>query len=289
MTEGRGGALIPLHPLSLGDILDGGFRILRATARDVMLLTGLILGPLNIVQAFVTRFDANELLTPTGELALGSATIVAIAFTLLATFFVTPLVSGAITWHVIEADRGAMPSWQSSLRHAASRYGRLLGASLLTLLIGLGGAIVIAIPAGALATVFLPLGILIGAVGFIVLAAILIPLLYVVVPAIIVEDIGPVAAVRRSAELIRPDFWRVLGIVIVTGILVGILGSALGFGFQLVSFVAGPFGWVLIAIGSILASLVTTPLIAAIVLLLYVDARIRREGYDIQVLTAPGR
>jgi hypothetical protein len=48
----------------------------------------------------------------------------------------------------------------------------------------------------------------------------------------------------------------------------------------------GDFGWIPAAVGSILAALVSRPIVAIVATLQYYDGRIRTEGYDLQVIAA---
>jgi hypothetical protein len=54
----------------------------------------------------------------------------------------------------------------------------------------------------------------------------------------------------------------------------------------LVHFIGLRWGWPLLALGSILTSLVTTPFVAIAATLLYFDGRIRNEGLDLQIMAA---
>ena len=43
-------------------------------------------------------------------------------------------------------------------------------------------------------------------------------------PAIVVEGLGPVAGLRRSARLLRPRLWPVLGIAVLTYLVAALVG-----------------------------------------------------------------
>jgi hypothetical protein len=45
-----------------------------------------------------------------------------------------------------------------------------------------------------------------------------------------------------------------------------------------------PAGWLLRAAGGVLSAIVTTPFVTAVTVLLYFDARVRREGLDISLM-----
>jgi hypothetical protein len=46
------------------------------------------------------------------------------------------------------------------------------------------------------------------------------------------------------------------------------------------------WGWILLAVGNSLTSLLVTPIIAIIATLQYFDARIRTEAFDLQIIAA---
>jgi hypothetical protein len=106
-----------------------------------------------------------------------------------------------------------------------------------------------------------------------------------VAPAIVVEDLGPIAGVKRSWRLGRKRFWGVVGISVLAGIISSTLGNILGTAPQLVAlFLGGDWAWVLIAIAAVAASMVSAPVVSIVATLLYFDARIRHEGFDLQVM-----
>ena len=109
-----------------------------------------------------------------------------------------------------------------------------------------------------------------------------------VAPAIAVEGLGPIRAMRRSFRLVqapplagarhRPA--------------VGPAGQHGGLGAGRrpdqcwPSWSGCKWGWLLLAVGSILSGLVSTPLVAIIATLVYYDGRIRQEGLDLQIMAA---
>jgi membrane-anchored glycerophosphoryl diester phosphodiesterase (GDPDase) len=121
-------------------------------------------------------------------------------------------------------------------------------------------------------------------------------------PALVLEDLGVVASLRRSWALTRGRFWRTFGVLLVAGILVGIVQQVVGFGVQVVGSLLGfAVGSTLgdggevvaivvtaafVVVGSLLASMVCQPFLAAVTALLYTDARIRKEGFDLALVHA---
>jgi hypothetical protein len=130
----------------------------------------------------------------------------------------------------------------------------------------------------------LALGLLLLLAG--VLCAIALSALYTATaPAIVIDGVGALAGMRRSWQLRRPRFWPTVGAVLLAGLLSAVVGQAittiptvlaLGFG--------GPFAWVIVAASGIVAQLVQVPFLTIFSTLLYFDGRIRREGFDLELL-----
>jgi hypothetical protein len=69
------------------------------------------------------------------------------------------------------------------------------------------------------------LGILIGVMLLVIPGYMLMIAWYVALPVVVVERLGPVASLRRSAELTKGHRWKIFGIIIVIGIVAGIVGA----------------------------------------------------------------
>lgn len=126
-------------------------------------------------------------------------------------------------------------------------------------------------------------------------------------PAIVLEQAGPVRGLGRSAALVgspfRGTFWRVFGIRLLTGLMVGVAGTIIALP---ITFLAGVVLGIASGDGSatgnlfvtqaaanglagLLVGALTAPFSAGVDALLYVDTRIRREGLDVQLIqTAQG-
>ena len=108
-----------------------------------------------------------------------------------------------------------------------------------------------------------------------------------VAPAIVTENLGPIQGLRRSWRLASRRFWPTMGIALLAGFMVSLLGNMVGFVPNVLALVVGlHWGWILLAVGSSITALLTTPLVAIVATLLYFDARIRTEGFDLQVIAA---
>ena len=128
--------------------------------------------------------------------------------------------------------------------------------------------------------------------GGLALVALIIPGIWlfvswtVAVPALLTEDVRGLKALRRSFQLVRGMWWRTFAIFLLGYILAGILSSivsgvVVGIAFAADSPVAE---FAVTALANILGALVSTPFTAAFVTVLYVDLRVRKEGFDLQLL-----
>jgi hypothetical protein len=254
----------PLRPMTVGAQLDGGYDVVRARPRDVLTMTAVFVIPVQLLLAFLNRAALDE-----GNNAVDDAVFRFIADResgVLVPFLNVALgwlahtfAAAAIAFTVVAWYTGGRPTAAEALAQVRRRWLPLVGAWLLVhLLEGVG---------------------LVGiGVGALLMMALLLP----TVPAMVVEDLGPVAGVKRSIALARPRLGYVLGVALLSGLLAAVIGRALGAIPQLLGYLLGPdVGWVLFGVGSIVADVVTISVTAATSVLVYLDLRIRQEGLDL--------
>ena len=174
---------------------------------------------------------------------------------------------------------------------------RLLGVTLLVGLLVVAALLLPALP-GALLLVaegtrglgafLLVLGVLAG----IPLAAWVYVRLALAAPALVLENAGPVLALRRSARLVTGSWWRLFGILLLASIVAQIVAGVLGFPFSIAGTLAGgAFGddalagvtasLFLSSLGAVVSTSIVVPFTAGVTALLYIDRRMRREGLDL--------
>ncbi len=285
--------------MRFGEILDASFKLFRLTFVQVTVLVVITLGLFTILQVFVQPPQPGVLSDPAQfddpfSATDGARFVISGLIAILTQLFVLPLVRGAATGIAVEADRGGDTSWQAGLRTARALAGRLIGLSFLLLGLGILVLLLLGVVAGLPIFFFvqadvIPLVVLWGLGSLLLLVVVFLAgtaLVYLAVPILLVEDLRPVAAVRRSIELVRPQLLRVIGLVFIAALLVGIIGLVLGVLTIPLAFLGGRIAQVGTAIVSVLAYVITVPFEANIALLLYVDARVRAEGLDVAVLTA---
>lgn len=288
-TAPRSG-LIPLYPMRVGEILDTGFKLLRATLKPAALLVLILLGPVQLLSSvgFVSPFAVlsdPDALDATAAAGLAPLAIVGGLLSLV----ITPIATVGLTWLAARTDEGGSPTWQQAARIGFRRFWPVVGAWLLVLL-GVGGigvivGVLIFLLVSAMGPASLVVGIPLG-LAFVVVAIIGFFAVYLVVPVVVVEGLGATAALARSWSMIRRRFWPLLGIAMLAGIVTSVVGFAVSSVFLIVAFIPTPISWLFTALGSIVSSLVSTPLGAYFALAVYVDWRVRFEGYDVSVLAA---
>jgi hypothetical protein len=188
-----------------------------------------------------------------GHAALWIVAAVMAFVILCACMLVTP---SAISYGVVQNMRRGDFSLDEAMRVALRRSGALLVLSLLTLLLAMLGLMLFVVP---------------GVIVFCVYA--------VAAPACIVEGLGPIKSMSRSAFLTKGNRWRVFGILcllyfgggsiqqLLKFILNRLLGEVVGLVFALpVEVVFGAF----------------TPAVLGV---LYMQLRVAKEGVDVEHIT----
>jgi hypothetical protein len=262
---------LPLHPMSVGDILDGAFKLFKANAGTLVLIVAAITVPLQVLTAFLVRSQVspgilNVLRDPSLAEAQANqspfASLGNSGVALVLGAFATPFIAGAVSRVVAASYLGQRVQAGEALRYAARRFPALFGAFLLVHLAELGAGLACLIP-----------GVLI------------MPMFTVVAPAISIERLGPMAAIRRSWRLVRPRYGPVLGICLLTALISGMLSNVVGAAPSTVAVLfGGRFAWLLIAAGGIASELIAAPIVVIVATLVYFDARIRWEGFDLQLM-----
>lgn len=121
-------------------------------------------------------------------------------------------------------------------------------------------------------------------------------------PALMLERQSIVAALRRSAKLVRGAWWRTFGILALTWLLTFLLTFLVSIPFGAIAVIADgtdvseffssnppSFGWpflIITGIGEVIVSTLIYPFVAGVMALLYVDQRIRREALDLDLARA---
>lgn len=258
--------------MSVSEILDTAIKLLRANARTLLIVVATFMVPLQFVLAFLQRNvgGGRGILTimrdPTASSAQAdrSSTLVLVAATYFTFWIVVPLVCGGTSRVVLTSYLGGETKPRDAIIAALRRSPMLIAATLIVHLVE-GVALVALVVPGVF----------------------LMPLFVMTAPAIAIEELGPIAGIRRSVRLASRRYWPTMGIALLSGILSYFLNQVLGLIPNSVAlFIGLRWGWILVAAGGVLQAFVTVPLITIVATLIYLDARIRQEGFDLQVVAA---
>jgi hypothetical protein len=115
-------------------------------------------------------------------------------------------------------------------------------------------------------------------------------------PVLMLEPVGVFDAIRRGYRLSRQQFWRIFGIALLTLLITSIAGGMLSFPVSLVGQLAslavpeyGVLGLAVTqAVSSIISSAFVAPFTAAVTSLLYIDQRMRKEAFDVELMSRAG-
>jgi hypothetical protein len=256
--------------MSVGDVLDGAFKLLKANAKTLMLVVSAVVVPVQLLSAFAVRQQVspgllNIMNDPTiaesqAEFTLGDAA--GSFLTVILAALTAPLIAGLVSVVCAESYLGRTVTAGEALRRTVRRLLPLLAASLLVFLAQFVGVLRCIIP---------------GVLAWVLFTA--------VTPALMIEQLGPIQAMRRSWRLLWPRFWGVFGISLLAWLITAFLGNLLGgIPTAIATVFGGTFAWLWVALGSVLSLLVTAPITAIVDTLLYFDGRIRNEGFDLQVM-----
>jgi hypothetical protein len=115
-------------------------------------------------------------------------------------------------------------------------------------------------------------------------------------PAIVLEGSRLGSSISRGWKLSRGSFWRLLGIYLLTSIIVSFVAGLITtpaslfaeFVFKDPTMSSVP-SLAVVGVAHIIGLTLTTVFSAAVVALLYVDVRMRREGLDVELARAAGQ
>lgn len=282
--------------MSVGDVLDGAFSALRATFVPVTIIVALVLGPLQLaLNLALSRISPGLVAGPFADftnvddiLGSGAPTLAGVSLLFaVVSLMVSLIASAAVVELALQVDRGEATDVARALRGAWSVFFNLLGASVL---LGMGGI--------ALATVVVLLGVLVSVaipvVGVILVVVLVLPVVVIggaaiagaygmLVAIAVIEREGPIATIGRAMWVVRRRFWRLVGITLLIGLLAVLATVGLQLPFGILAAVLGSVGWVFTTVGEVLAQIVVVPITAFGALLVYLDARVRHEGLDLEL------
>ena len=261
---------LPLHPMSVSDILDGVFKLLKANFRTIAVIVGCLVIPGQILVAFLQRnaLGGNSIIDairdPSTSHSSGLGNLASSGLSLAISVVLLPFVGAAIAKVVAASYVGTQIGPGEALRATGRRAGSLFAAWLTWHPIEFIGFVFCIFPGIAWMTMFV-----------------------MVAPVIVIEDLSFGKGLKRSWNLASRRYWGTMGVALLAGLVATIMANVLSGVPDTLAFVIGlHWGWILLAVGGALSALIVTPIAAITATLLYFDARIRTEGFDLQIIAA---
>ncbi|HYO61624.1 MAG TPA: hypothetical protein VEU29_06970 [Actinomycetota bacterium] len=273
-----------LRPLRVGEIIDAALKVYRRNVLTLWKIIAVVVVPVNLVGAllllsvlptdfFDDSFGATTSLTTSEQWSILAASLV-VGLIGAATVIAA---TAACLKVVSDTYMGRSSDARSSLAFATRRLHSLLWVVFLTVLL----IFVIALLAVLTALVAGPLAIVFA-----------VPIIWLYVawsfatPALLVEGTRGRAALGRSFNLVRGRWWPVFGALVLGMIITWIVGIGIGALLNPLIDSADSFTTAVLydAVARSISAIVTTPFSAALVGILYFDLRVRKEGFDVQLL-----
>jgi hypothetical protein len=259
-----------LRPLSVGEVLDVGIKIYWRHALTLFRIVLVVVAPVQILSALVytsalsneSGFGTESTTTTTSDTAVWLL-VTGFGVVTILSFLASTVSTGACFKAVADAYLSERPTWRSSLGFAFRRLHSIIWVTLLAGVIGLLGAIACLIPG-------IWLWVLFG----------------VSIPVLLTEGVKGKAALGRSKRLVEGRWWPTFGVLLLGRLFASLLGFVAGIAAGASSALApgSVVDFVVRSVTGTLGAMISTPLIAAFVTVLYFDLRVRKEGFDLQLL-----
>lgn len=271
----------PLRPRSSTEILDASIRIYRRHFGPILTLGLVAMLPSYALIAVLIGGMGLEMnaTPPAWVMSIVPLLVLATLWLLLAESAILAATSDALLGREVSA--------AAALRRALSRKGPVLGAVVLKWIIiyavVMAGAVLLAVVTGLGAAVAggrtVSLLVLLAIVAMVALALYVYARLFAVPATAVLEDNGVAASLGRASALARGSIRRILAVFLLTFLLLFVVSMAL----LIAATVALSFSPVAQAV-AMLPYLLVYPLLSVVTAVLYYDLRIRREGFDIEVM-----
>ncbi|HLW79796.1 MAG TPA: hypothetical protein VKU44_09390, partial [Terriglobia bacterium] len=310
-----------LRPLSLGELLDRTFSYYR---QHFWLFIGIMAVPqvLNVALSLglqvvthpgtsppVTNGDPTEILRQLAPVL--AVSVIVLIIVLVGSFLIYSVALGATTNALSDVHLGRTATVKSAYQSLKGKVGRLFGLTFLVLFIAFGvyiGLVIVVVFLG------LGLGLLLRAVapaagfllpivvGAVTALAIVVSLVFglifllryaLAVPALVLENLAIRQALKRSAFLTQGYKGQVFVIALLMYVVTGVVGVVFQAPFLVAGLVLGfKFGvmplWLRVpyAISAGAGGALAGPFLMIGLALAYYDTRVRKEGFDLQLMVA---
>ncbi|MDQ4053981.1 MAG: hypothetical protein M3237_14945 [Actinomycetota bacterium] len=305
---------MPLRPLSLGDIYDAAFRIIRfnpkATVGSAVLVSVVVMA-IPVLLTAVLTWTVGAALDSTGNLdssaseaeqlgAAGSLISLGLGALLLQVglIFVTGMVAHVTSAAAVGRRLSLAEAWAAT----RGKRWRLLGLTLIINVMWLAmlaayvvaWVLVVVVAEDALPVVLF--GLISVPLFMVVMVFFWIRIYYLPAPVLMLEPVGVFAAIGRGFRLTRRQFWRTFGIALLTIVIASIAGYMLAMPIsiagQIFTFASPEYATLVLvatqAVSTVISAAFVAPFSAAVASLQYLDQRMRKEAYDVELMTRAG-
>lgn len=257
-------SLVPTSPRPIGGVLDNAFRLYRhafVPALPLALVVAVVTTVLGIMAAvYAPQPTADDPMA--GLKALAIPTILA---SYLLAMLVMLVVYGALFARIDAVARGDQMSTGEAIGIGVSSSARLLGVGILLTIMLVIGTLLLVIPGIYLWGVFQ----------------------LAVIPPVL-ERAGVLESFGISQRLVKGNWWRVFLIIVVAFCVLMVLSVVVGVIAGVIAAIAGPMdtgsfgpGVLLTQVLSGLVNLITLAFFPCVMLAVYYDLKLRREGTDL--------
>ena len=283
------------EPMSTGQILDRTFRLYKANFVRFIAIVAVIQIPIGLIMLGATGLLQQEVeaVAQPGLVAVqieddapmpGGARVVPqpqpareevkidpsaligklILFVLavLAMVLAQTLCSAALTKGVSESYLGRDVTVGEAYRFVLPKLGTIILAAILVGLVVMVGLVLLVVP------------------------GIIFSLWYALTTqAIVIEDLKATKGMKRSKALASGNLGKMFGLMFVVGIITWLVNALFqGVGGAVAAAMTGPGADAVQAVANLVGQVLATPISAAAMILLYYDLRIRKEGFDLEML-----
>jgi len=276
--------------MSTGMILDRSFRLYLDNFTLMIALSAILNIPLLVISLV---FNASNIDPATLNSATVATILIGGLLSILALLIIGPMIAGATTMAISDIYLGNIATAGAVLSAGWRKAWTLLKTQLIVGLMFAGLFIATGIVLGIVTGILLSLGIprvAIGVViflGFVAAIASFVPIFIsysLIAPVVMIEGSKNGRVIRqRSWALVKGNRGKVFLIFLVIVVIQVLVQIGIGF-VSVLGFGPGN-GSIIPSILENLVSLLLTPISAIAVTLLYYDFRIRKEGFDLEILS----
>jgi Membrane domain of glycerophosphoryl diester phosphodiesterase len=307
-----------LRPLSIGELLDRTFSYYRG---NFWLFVGIVAAP-QVAMVAVSLFIQNlRIVSPPPTPVKDPAEILArfpgmmagfgitMMVVVLAFIIIYSLVQGAIAFALSEVHLGRVTTISAAFRNLRGKTWRLFDTviSIALRVIGIyilmmfALVLAVAIPAASslgsrpnpVVMIILAVFVILGMLAVLILAPVLVMRYSLAVPALVLENLTARQAIKRSVQLAKGNIWKIFLIFLLMYLIAAVVVSVFQGPFVVAAIVIAarhttPPLWlqILSTISGGIGGTLSGPLVAIALTLLYFDARVRKEGFDLQLMMA---